>query len=331
MSNGRLVAQFAAALLVPLGLAGCKPNYPPHDRPTLYATISADGQMVATLANIGTERVRLRVIRLNDDKGWAELPVPLYTTSIKFRMQGHELLLTNDIGQGETSDLSKWNMDTPADGVRRIYRANGLVFPIEVAPDEYLVRSCTVTSENRCNPMAGVEWALVNKAEIIQKYTAPFALNYSWPNVVQGRGFFWMKVRGEYSANEPFPSIKRFALPGGTLPEFNVAELGEDTTDVDCDYQAGRCLRRYIKNWGSKAPGPFVYAAEVLTRGMRCFLPEAFGYFDKISLTPDGNAAVISLAPAYDQSRHVVVMHFKSGQCEPLSVRHIHFNQGDKP
>ena len=322
-----VLSRVIGGLLVLLWLTGCSPNYPPNDRPTLYATISSDGQIVATLANIGTDKARLRVIRLNDDKGWLELKAPPYTTSIQFRMQGHELLLTHHIGEGEVSDLSKWDMDDLAAGVQRIYQSNGLVFPIEVSTGQYLVRTCPLTSEQKCHPWFNV-WQLVENDKLLRAFTEERRLNYSWPNVMQGQGFYWMKVVGEYAHDEPFPSFRSVAFSDGKSPIFNLAELGQDTTDIRCDYQANRCLRSYIKNWGNKKPEPYLYAAEVLTRNKRCLISDVLGYYDEISLAPDGNAAVLSVAPAYDQPRHVMVMHFKPGQCEPTSIQHIHFNQG---
>ncbi|MDD5031311.1 MAG: hypothetical protein PHH58_17760 [Rhodoferax sp.] len=314
-------------------LAACNVKYPPNGRPTLYSTISADGDMVATLANIGTDNARLRVMDLRSDaRNWQELAVPKYTTSIRFGMQGRDLLLTYNIGEQEKAVLAKWDMNSPAQGPQQIYAADGLVFPVEVAPGEYLVRACYPTPQGRCHSAVGVVWDLVKDQKLIHRYSAPVALNYSQPNVVQGQGFYWMKVPGEYQKEEAFPGFKRFAFPGKQEPEVQLRTMSKDSTSLYCDHTSTRCLRSFIANFGEKynpKSPDYVYAAEVLYGGTHCPVSGVAGYYDEISLTPNGNAAVISLASGYDQTRHVVVIHFKPGQCEPQSVEHIHFNKGE--
>ena len=58
-------------------LSGCKPGYP-KSMPTLHTTISADGQMVATLINAGTDKQRLRIMRLDSTEGWRDIAAPQY-------------------------------------------------------------------------------------------------------------------------------------------------------------------------------------------------------------------------------------------------------------
>lgn len=318
-----------SALMLLATLSGCKPAYPPNERLTLYATISADAKMIASLTNIGSEKVRLRVFRLDDSKDWQELEAPRYTTSIQFGLHGHELLLTHHVGDGEVSELSKWNLDDPSKGLQRIFQGNGLVFPIEVGDGRYLIRSCPLTTEQKCHPWFNV-WQLVKQNKLLHAYTNERRLNYSWPNVVQGQGFFWMKMVGEYVQDEPFPSFRRIAFPDGNMPNFQLNELGPDTANIRCDFKTERCLRIYIKNWNSKKPGAYIYAQEVLIPNGRCDLSGVSGYFDEIFLTPDGNAAVMSLAAASDKPRHIVVAHFKPGQCEPAQIQHIYLEEGDK-
>jgi hypothetical protein len=310
-------------------LAACNVKYPPNASPTVYSTISAEGDMIATLANIGTDNVRLMVMDLRSDaRNWKELAVPKYTTSIRFGMQGRDLLLTYNIGEQEKAVLAKWDMNNPAQGPQQIYAANGLVFPVEVAPGEYLVRACYPTPQGRCHPAVGAVWDLVKDQKLIHRYSAPVALNYSQPNVVLGQGFYWMKVPGEYQKEEEFPGFKRFAFPGKQEPEIQVSTISKDSTNLDCDHTSSRCLRSFITNFGGKYDSKFpdyVYGAEVLYGSAHCLVTGVAGYYDNISLTPNGNSAVVSLAPKYDQPRHVVVIHFKPGQCEAQSVEHIHF------
>lgn len=330
MNHKQFLTLCAVLLLTNLGLIGCKPtNYPPNERPTLYTTISSDGQMVAALDRIGTDKPRLRVMRLEPEGPWQDMPVPPYTTSIRFGLKGHELLLTNHIGENEKSDLSKWDMDAPDKGPQRIYRADGLVFPIEVSAGQYLVRACPLTPENKCHPWFNV-WHLVAQDKLIHAYTEERRLNYSWPNVVQGQGFFWMRVREEQEKNE-LPAIRSVAFPSKTAPTFNIEKLMKNSSNLVCDYKTERCLRNFIRDrLNPTGYEPYVYDVEVLYRAKSCQPLGLNGYYDKESLTPDGNAAVMSLAPGYDQPRHVVVMQFKPGQCEPTSTQHIYFNSGDK-
>lgn len=311
-----------SGLLALVLLLGCdKPEYPPNKRPTLYTTISADGLMVATLSEIGMKKPLLRFIRLDDDKGWQELPVPPYTNSIRFGLTGYELLLTNYIGEARIADLSKWDLAAPENGPQRIYRADGLGFPIEVTPGEYLVRACRTGEKNYC----GSVWDLVKEGELTHRYNSDRILSYSQPNIVEGEGFFWTPNRGDRREGEVHPRVRGFAFPDGKLPHLETGHLGEDTAYVRCDYKADRCLRRYIKNWGKKGPGNFVYDVEVLLGQTRCQTQGSEGFSDGLSLTPSGNAAVMSLATGYDQPRHVVVMRFTPGQCEPASIQYLHF------
>ena len=316
-----------SGLLALVLLLGCdKPEYPPNKRPTLYTTISADGLMVATLSEIGMKKPLLRFIRLDDDKGWQELPVPPYTNSIRFGLTGYELLLTNYIGEARIADLSKWDLAAPENGPQRIYRADSLGFPIEVVPGEYLVRICiprgkTPDGKDYCRTF----WDLVKKKELAHRYDSDRILSYRQPNIVEGEGFFWTTVRGDRREGEVHPRVRGFSFPNGKLPHFETSHLGEDTGSVKCDYRADRCLRNYIKNFGKKEPGPFVYDIEILLGQSRCQPLGTEGYSDGFWLTPSGNAAVMSLATGYDQPRHVVVMHFTPGQCEPTSIQHLHF------
>jgi hypothetical protein len=295
----------------------------PNKSHILHTTISSDGRMVAVLEDAGTNTQILRVRDLDTDTQWRTVAVPLYTGTIQFRLQGHELLLThNNPAASPMEYLSKLDLDHPERGVELIYEAGNLAFPVEVVPGQVMVRTRLPTDPGT-HRLSGYYWVLVGPGQQVQRVGPEKILPYSAPNIV-GTGFFWVDRQiGESKA--PHPKLLAYALPGGIVPEKPSEKFDKNTSDISCDRRANRCLRKYIANRGQAAK--FIYAVEVFLGTERCPVPGVSGFGDRLSITPDGNAAVMSLAPSYDDSRHVVVMHFKPQQCAPISVRHIYFDK----
>ena len=53
------------------------------------------------------------------------------------------------------------------------------------------------------------------------------------------------------------------------------------------------------------------------------------GYIDEVTVTPDGRAAVIPLARSSSEPRHVVVLRFKPGRCQPTDIQRLYFEPTD--
>ena len=130
-----------AVLAVPLLLLSACSRYG-SDKPVLHTTISADGKMVATLVHAGTEKQLLRVRNLDTDTQWRTIQAPPLTRSIRFGLQGHELLLTHARPTPPAHEyLSKLDLDQPDKGLQKIYEAEDLAFPVEVKPGQVMVRT----------------------------------------------------------------------------------------------------------------------------------------------------------------------------------------------
>jgi hypothetical protein len=114
-----------------------------------------------------------------------------------------------------------------------------------------------------------------------------------------------------------------YPLPGGRAPEISGKQFEKNTISLACDRAGNRCLRKFISNL--EQGGNFIYDVDIILTGARCKVSGVVGFGDHVFITPDGNAAVMSLASAHDQPRHVVIMRFKSQQCEAVSVQHINF------
>ncbi|MDO9199652.1 hypothetical protein [Rhodoferax sp.] len=304
-------------------LLGCKPNYPPNARPTLYTTISADGQMVATLFNAGTEKQRLRVMRLDRADGWQDVQAPQFTQSIRFGLLGHELLLTHHLQEEKQDRLVKLDLDKQDSSPQTIYQDDELGFPVEVSKGQVMVRTCPSKSSpgaHQCR-MSGYRWKLIGPGKIISQVGPDSIGGWPAPNIV-GTGFFWIEEQTGGS-KDAHPLVMSYPFPGGYSPPFFRENLDKNTWTVDCDRQASRCLRRYISNLEKTGGGAFVYEVEVLFGAERCKLEGVAGTGDGVSITPDGRAAVMSLAEAYDKPRHVAVMRFDPNRCQAASVQHI--------
>ena len=81
------------SLCVPVAmLQACKPASPSYQKPALETTISADGLMITALTGVGTEKLRLQVMRLDTKDGWKDMTPPIFTNSIRFGLTGHDFL-----------------------------------------------------------------------------------------------------------------------------------------------------------------------------------------------------------------------------------------------
>ncbi|WP_296443568.1 hypothetical protein [Rhodoferax sp. UBA5149] len=315
-------------LVVLVGLlSACNPNYRGHDKPILHTTISADGKMVATLLNAGTDKQLLRVRNLGTDTTWRTVQGPPLTHSIRFGLQGHELLLTHRKPDLPAKDyLSKLDLDNPERGLQKIYESeDGLAFPVEVTPGQVMVRTRHADQTGKRFYLSGYYWILVGQDQQLRKVGPDPVLPYAAPNIV-GSGFFWTEDQmGE--KKEAHPLVLSYPLPGGVAPIFSRERLEKNTHDVLCDRMAKRCLRWFISNLNQIPHGSYIYDVDVLFGATSCKLPGLSGRPAGVSLTPDGNAAVMSLAAGPDKPRHVVVMHFNPQQCEAISLQHINFEE----
>lgn len=297
------------------------------DKPVLHTTISADGQMVATLLNAGTDQQLLRVRNLNTDNSWRTVQAPPLTQTIRFGLQGHELLLThgNPLVPAKAY-LSKFDLDKPEMGLQKIYESEGgLAFPVEVTPGQVMVRMRDPDPTGKRYYLLGHHWILVGPGQQVQEVGPKTVLPYPAPNIL-GSGFFWIKDQmGE--EKEAHPLVLSYSLPGGVAPVFSRERLEKNTFTVRCDQAAQRCLRKHITNRDQKRISSFIYDVDVIFGSANCKLPGVSGSHDEMSITPDGNAAVMSLASGHDKPRHVVVMHFNPQQCEAISVQHINFEE----
>ena len=315
----------AAALL----LSACSPNQRGADKALLQTSISADGQMIATLAHTGTGQQVLRVRSLTADAKWQTIPAPPETQSIRFGLQGHELLLTHRKPDLPSRDyLSRLDVDKLEKGLERIYETeDGLAFPVEVKPGQVMVRTRrpSVLSVGR-GAMTGHHWILVGPGQAVQDVGPETVQPFDAPNIV-GSGFFWTEEQLD-PAKEAHPLVLSYPLPDGVAPKFAGVQLEKNTFTVDCDRSAKRCLRTYIANLNQKTDAPYIsyiYDVDVLFGDERCKLPGLSGSTGRVSLTPDGNAAVMSFASAHDKPRKAVVLKFDPQQCEPISVQHLDF------
>lgn len=323
-------------LLVALPLAifatACKPNNPQHSESLpIYPTLSNDGKLLVVLVNSGQETPRLRIKWLDREESWLDVPAPKYTNSIRFGLTGYNLLLTHARpGPQGASQLSRWDVSQPSKPSEILYEGTDVEFPVEIKPGQVLVRMCPQPpGEKACVRGSGVMQAIVENGQAIPiKETR--SLLYAQPNVVEG-GFFWLedeyfsKKRGDASLRE----ISAFALPGGKVPQFDTTLFDSKSRTLDCDRKAERCLLGYLTD--ERINGTtFVYGFKVIDGRHTCILPGVKGWQDDFIVTPDGRAAVMSLSRVSEEPRHVVVLRFTPGQCEPTSIQHIQFKEANQ-
>ena len=330
MNHCRFLTLSVMLLTVCMGLTGCKPDYPRREKLTLETTISADGLMVAALSNAGEEKPRLRINRLNDDKGWQDIPAPMFTNSVRFGLKGHKLLLTHLIpGEGITAQLTLWNLDDLNQQSQVIHQGNRLRHPIEVNSGEFMVQTCEPFKDaTDCDNPFNFYWVFIDKHGAVKK-VGPKSSWRRAPNIV-GRGFFWIEDRVRLENQDAgHPGVLAYALPNGSAPQFDETRLSKSTSSLECDYKAKRCLRSYISNPERNGVfiGTFVYDVEIFHGSNACHPEGLAGWSDGKALTPSGDAGVMSLAAAYDKPRHVVVMQFKPQQCEPTTIQHLYFEE----
>ncbi len=308
------------ALLVLLAANGLA-----NPSPVLHTTISADGDMVATLLNAGTDQQLLRVRNLRNDTSWRLVQAPPFTRTIRFANQGHDLLLTYRVPATKTEVLARLNLDKPVGSLQKIYEASDLAFPIEVSPGQIMVRTRSKSPSGDQSTrfyLSGYHWILVGPGQQVHQVGPNPVLPYPAPNIV-GSGFFWIEEQMD-EKKEPHPKVLSFALPGGVAPNIARERFEKNTWSVSCDREARRCLRRHITNF-QRTGGDYLYNVDVLLDGIRCKLTGIAGSSDGVSITPDGNAAVMSLSPGFGKPRHVVVMRFKPKLCEALEIQHFDF------
>ena len=310
-------AVLAPACLLTIACAG-----PPPSR-VLHTTISSDGRMLATLEHAGTQEQILRVRNLDTDTQWRTVTVPQYTETIQFGLQGYELLLTHrNPATPLLNYLSKLDLSQPEPGLQSVYEAAHLAFPVEVLPGLVMVRTRIPPGPNT-HRLSGYYWILVGPEQSMQIVGPETVLPYPAPNIV-GSGFFWVEDKLiEHKATHP--KLLKYALPGGVAPDKPSRKFDKNTYDISCDRRANRGLRTYISNLGESVK--FIYDIEVFLGRERYRVPGVTGFSDAPSITPDGSAAVMSLAPSHEHPRHVVVMHFDPRQCAPRAVQHIYFDE----
>jgi hypothetical protein len=307
-------------------LSACTLNQVSDRNPVLHTTISADGQMIAALANAGTPRQMLCIRSLATDTQWRSVQAPPLTQTIRFASQGHQLLLTYYLPQAKLSVLARLDADKPDSPAQKLFEAESLAFPVEVSPGRVMVRTRKPSDPNSTVQrfyLSGYHWILVGPGQQVEKVGPDTVLPYGTPNIV-GSGFFWTEEQMD-EKKEPHPQVLSYPLPGGRAPEFPRERLEKNTWTVACDQTAKRCLRKHVTNRDQRPAVTYIYDVDVLFGSERCKLPGVAGAQDVVSVTPDGSAAVMSFASGHDKPRHVVVMRFKPQQCEPTAVQHFDF------
>jgi hypothetical protein len=313
-------------------LLACKPTYPAASEALpLTPTISADGKLLAVLDRSGEETPRLRIKWLDRQEPWLELPAPKYTNSIRFGLTGYELLLTHARpGPKGASQLSRWDASNPSKPSEILYEGARVTFPVEVKPGQVLIRMCSAPVEDKaCEGNSSIWWALVEGGKATTVPGSRFLL-YSQPNIAEG-GFFWLE--DEYSSqkrgNKEHREMKVVSLEGGKLPQFDISRFDSKSRVLQCDRKASRCLNHYLTD--ERINGSlYVYGFKAFEGANTCDLPALKGWHDKFSVTPDGRAAVISRSRVAAEPRHVVVLRFVPGQCEPASIEPVYFEETQK-
>jgi hypothetical protein len=336
----RLMALIAAMLL-----AACDvrtPEYPARGQKKFTeVTISADGKLLAVLENTGTAQAKLLTRRIDQDtSSWQELPLPVFTSSARFGLEGQALLLTHDLPENDDMrQLTRWDLADLQKNSEVIYQGPFLAFPIEARPGEYLVRSCQPknypkSDVNSCRQRSafGTYWMLVRDQNTPPVRLTPddVKLTFSQPSVTP-QGFFWVteniKERGDFSKGK-FGSpgmLSSFPLPNGKAPTLS-EDVVKTSTDVVCDRGMVRCIRQYNAGTDRKTL-KFIYRLEVVLGTQRCPLDDLIGYGGLVSFTPDGSAAVAPLPPTDTLPRRVAVIHFAPERCEPLSIQQFNIEE----
>lgn len=306
-----------------------KPDYPKQDGSLrMYPTISSDGKLLVVLDRIGQETPRLRIKWLDRDDPGLEIPAPKYTSNVRFGLTGYDLLITHARpGPEGASQLSRWDASQPSKSSEILFEGNRVAFPVEVKPGQVLIRMCPQPpAQQACANGHDLVWALVEdgKATPIKETLGLYPLGT--PNVTED-GFFWT-VDKSLSARTG-QNVIAYGFPNKKPPKFDALVLDETTGVSKCDQKANRCLVNYLTNERING-STYVYSFKVLNDHISCNLEDIKGWQDDFSVTPDGQAAVISSSRVFEEPRHVVVMRFTPGQCEPTSIQHIQFKETSK-
>ena len=235
---------YRLACLLAVLLAACQPA----SQPRLHTTISADGEMIATLLNAGTAQQLVRVRKLTPDQGWEQIQLPPLTGTIQFASHGRDLLLTYRRTDTKTSVLARVNLDNPAQPPEKIYEADDLAFPVEISPGQIMVRTRRAGEGGDATKqfyLSGYHWILLGIGGQVTEVGPDTVLPYPAPNIV-GSGFFWMEEQ-IYEKKDPYPQIMAYPLPGGKAPVVSRKRFEKNTWAVDCDRKAARCLRLHKK------------------------------------------------------------------------------------
>jgi hypothetical protein len=215
--------------------------------------------------NAGTDKQLLRVFNLKTTSNWETLKTPSFTQTIRFGLQGHELLLTHRKPDLPAKDyLSKFDLDKPEKGFQKIYESEeGLAFPVEVRPGQIMVRTHRPSTQSDGRPLlADHYWILLGPGEQVQKVGPQSVMPYSAPNIV-GQGFYWTEAQIGKN-KEAHPQILNFPLPNGVAPDIPRERLEKNTFNFHCDRSGKRCLRNFISNLYQKPATTFVYDVDVL-------------------------------------------------------------------
>jgi len=307
-----------------------KPLFPTREKGApIEPTISSDGKMVVVLDRTGQETPRLRIKWLDREDPWLEMAAPKYASSIRFGLTGYNLLLTHARpGPQGASQLSRWDASNPTKPSEILFEGTRVAFPVEVKPGQVLVRMCPQPpSEKACVRGHGLVWALIENGQAtpIKETLGMYPLGS--PNVVEN-GFFWTLDSSLSAPSIDNPSASKilsYGFPGKEAPQFDASILDSKTGSTVCDRKARRCLLKYLTD--ERVNGNYVYGFKVLDGANTCVLSNIKGWQDTSSVTPDGRAAVIPLSRVSEEPRHIVVLGFTPGQCEPTSVQHIQFHK----
>lgn len=315
---------------ISLMLLACKPNYSATKAANqIETTLSSDGKLLAVLLDRREETPTLLIKWLDRDEPWLKVPAPKYTNSIRFGLSGYGLLLTHaQPGPPGASQLSRWDASRPDQPAEILYQGSHVAYPIEVSPGQYLVKMCnSAPDDDRCigRGFVGLMWALIRNGEALPMEETSPRRYYGQPNIEDG-GFYWT-TGGQFAYPKSVePEIHAFALPGGSKPEPDRRRFDQSSWSINCDYKSQRCLMKYLTDELTDQR-QYVWGVRIFDGATRCEIPEVKGYIDTVTVTPDGRSAVIPLALVSDEPRHVVVVRFKPGQCEPTSIQPYYFNQ----
>lgn len=317
------------------------PEYPPQgEKQFTAATLSADGKLLAVLENAGTEHAKLLTRRVDQPaSAWQELPLPTFTNSAWFGLEGQAILLTHHLPRStDIGQLTRWDLADLKKESEVIYQGPFLAFPIEARPGEYLVRSCKPkeyrnSDVNSCRERwaFGTYWMLVRDRNSPALRMTPDGAEptFSQPSVTR-KGFFWVTLNirghGEFSKEVlGSPGLLSFPLPGGQAPTLSPDEV-KTSSDFVCDRDMVRCIREYNAGTDAKT-ARFIYRFEVVYGSQRCPLDGLIGYGGVVSFTPDGRAAVVPLPPTETLPRRVAVIRFAPEGCEPISAQQFEIEE----